>query len=406
MKTSYDTLTLVGLNWSPSIMERFMTGDYNEIADPVVRSQIERRRILAKIICEYLDKPRQAMTKDLRVGFCNAIMELLGTSEYRRILLYLPFEVLQEASQSRDFCDYYMNAWRELLDVLDARESFFEGDVFEPDARPDGELERVVKAVHLLPWLMKYGLITFSELATLMEELAWQEGFLRSVAESLPVIDNWGLLTKPQIAELRKKIWHILPRKKLSPLYKTEKRKIWLREKGAGIPPLVTPQARLDGSFVDNLEVLSDELFQIQTTLRPREIVVVGGSRLRGYGTEESDWDICSLEQLKKSGDIESIVFYFSGIWLGGEKVNNLTKKSLELASAFFGSSKRTQLIEKLESSLLLYRLLHKGFHRRYPNEEYLMRDYPELDGNCPFYNDNYRRIATKLYAKYVFIPF
>ncbi len=30
---------------------------------------------------------------------------------------------------------------------------------------------------------------------------------------------------------------------------------------------------------------------------------------------------------------------------------------------------------------------------------------YSEMDGDCPFYDDEYRRIATMLYAKYVLIP-
>ena len=62
----------------------------------------------------------------------------------------------------------------------------------------------------------------------------------------------------------------------------------------------------------------------------------------------------------------------------------------------------KRRAIERLESDLLQYRLLHKGFSRFTGIDEF--DTPPEMDGDCPFYCDEYRRIATMLYAKYVWL--
>ena len=62
----------------------------------------------------------------------------------------------------------------------------------------------------------------------------------------------------------------------------------------------------------------------------------------------------------------------------------------------------KRRAIERLESDLLQYRLLHKGFSRFTGIDEFCIP--PEMDGDCPFYCDEYRRIATMLYAKYVWL--
>ena len=61
--------------------------------------------------------------------------------------------------------------------------------------------------------------------------------------------------------------------------------------------------------------------------------------------------------------------------------------------------------LDRLESDLLQYRLLHKGFSRFTGKKKFMTELYSEMDGDCPFYDDEYRRIATMLYAKYVLIP-
>ena len=44
------------------------------------------------------------------------------------------------------------------------RENFYEGDAFEVDARPEGKMERIVKCVHLVPWLIEAGYLQLSRL--------------------------------------------------------------------------------------------------------------------------------------------------------------------------------------------------------------------------------------------------
>ena len=85
--------------------------------------------------------------------------------------------------------------------------------------------------------------------------------------------------------------------------------------------------------------------------------------------------------------------------------MNNLPKLAKEKISSYIGGDNQHMSLERLESDLLQYRLLHKGFSRFAGNKNYATGLYPEMDGDCPFYDDSYRRIATMLYAKYVLIP-
>ena len=147
----------------------------------------------------------------------------------------------------------------------------------------------------------------------------------------------------------------------------------------------------------------------------PSEIVLVGGSQLKGYGTKNSDLDVWNLKQLEtndtlKPGSPHATHIYFDAIWLGGEAVadeleqiaNQITNMYTDSVMYTTRLEIRRQAIERLESDLLQYRLLHKGFSRFTGIDEFYIP--PEMDGDCPFYVDEYRRIATMLYAKYVWL--
>ena len=76
-----------------------------------------------------------------------------------------------------------------------------------------------------------------------------------------------------------------------------------------------------------------------------------------------------------------------------------------KIIAKYQNSPTKPQSIERLESDLLQYRLLHKGFQRLTGQVFFDTSGYPEMDGDCPFYDDKYRKIATLLYAKYVYVP-
>ena len=95
------------------IIERFMS---ESIMD-------EKRLKAAKAICSCLNST-SAITNPLvaKKIFYDSLRVFLESLDYRRILLYLPFAVLQSASAQFKFM--YMAAWYSLLDVHDVRGNF------------------------------------------------------------------------------------------------------------------------------------------------------------------------------------------------------------------------------------------------------------------------------------------
>ena len=105
------------------------------------------------------------------------------------------------------------------------------------------------------------------------------------------------------------------------------------------------------------------------------------------------------------AGSPHAAHLYFDSIWIGGDGVTDLLEVAIRKAEAYCGALDRRRSIERLEIDLLQYRLLHKGYQRFMRGYNSLAKGYPNLDGDCPFYDEGYRKIATELFAKYVFIP-
>lgn len=378
-------------------------------------SGIGTRKRAAEDICRFLEaNPRVAYDMPLeREQFYSACEDLLQDRDSERILLYLPLRFLKDAPTG--FKNAYRDAWYRLLNVRDVRENFHAGDCFELDARPSGGLERVAKCAHLTPWLLKYGYINERQVLKILRENSDDEVLLQSFKDTWEYIRVNKILGSEDLYQLTSKTAHLPERKKPEPLYVSKKRLEWLDERNKPAE-LLTPSAKLEGPFSDNIPAIEHQLEEISSQLGPSEIVLVCGSQLKGYGTTNSDLDVWSLEQLKTSdiyypGSPSATHFFFGALWLGGQDV---TVKELEyVCDKMVGiyttscryatySRMRHQAIENLERALLLYRLLHKGFSRVTGIDEFYIP--PEMDGDCPFYCDEYRKIATMLYAKYVWL--
>ncbi len=391
------------LNHAIPFIERLASGEAVS-CDASITTQIQRRCKMAQIAIKYL------RGGDNDESYYEVINRFLREPESRRLLLYLPLSDLQNAPEW--FYETYLDAWYELLNVQDARENFYEGDTFEVDARPDGQLERVVKCAHLTPWLVEARFLSYTDLKRILELNQDNEVLLRSFANTWQMLKDRRLLEEAEIDELKSLTARVSQRAQLSPLYISEGREKWLheREEQPQRETLLTPNVNLAGPFSPNIEAFMDVLETIQRALGPKEIVLVGGSRLKGYGTTLSDLDIFRLEELDrdpemKAGNPHATHIHYNTLWLGGNEVDDLSKIATDYATVYFGSPKRRFAIERIESDLLQYRLLHKGFVRFYGGHDSIAKNYPEMDGNCPFYDDKYRRIATELFVKYVFIP-
>lgn len=363
------------------------------------------RKSAAEVICQYFaDRSNQ----DSQRAYYNAVEYLLKHRDSKRILLYLPFDEL--ASAPKSFRDAYRNAWYSLLGVYDARENFHKGDTFELDARPNGELERVVKCAHLTPWLLAAGYIDCSELLDILHYNGDDPILLRSFRDVFGYIYDHKLLSPNDLKKFHAVVEKAPPREPIQPLYVSQKRIEWLDKRNQKPGKLLTPNAHLEGPFSPNLKLMEGRLEQIRANLAPDEIVLIGGSRLKGYGTVDSDLDIWSLRDLENDrilypGSLHSIHIFFNSAWIGGKNVTDVPRIAKEKIASYIGVADHRMLLERLESDLLQYRLLHKGFSTFIGKRSLMTSPYPEMDGDCPFYDDEYRRIATMLYVKYVLIP-
>lgn len=364
------------------------------------------RRHDADVICRYLNDKSVSVHHCYAPEFYSCIGNILKTPYYHRILLYLPFCILPNAPAS--FKETYMSVWRSLLGIYDARENFRTGDVFEVDARPGGDVERVVKCAHLAPWLLKYGYLKFCELWQIMCDYQDDDILLRSFCETLHYVLDQEILCAPQINKL-KYFDNILPkRKKFVPIYISENRLKWLkeREEGYSRKDLLTPLAHLEGPFSPNLSAST------LPHLKQGEIAFIGGSRLKGYSVKNSDFDIYPLSTLLndsklRPGSPHAAHIYHGCACIGNVKSTEVLRSVMHVTTGHYTADgpAKAQSIERLEMDLLQYRLLHKGFQRFTGKTVFATSEYPEMDGDCPFYYDEYRKIATMLYAKYVYIP-
>lgn len=136
----------------------------------------------------------------------NNLLE--SDSDYRRIILYLPFEFLPNISwnpssdilkqASNQFRCVYMETWKNCLSTYDVRANFVDGDILETENRT-GDHPRVVKAAHLIPKLIEKGFMNVSDVIGLMEES--DDQILKdSIADTLPVLADLGFITEKEIA--------------------------------------------------------------------------------------------------------------------------------------------------------------------------------------------------------------
>ncbi len=391
------------LNYAIPIIEILASGELG-FGSYEIKEQVQKRRKIAQAISSYLQGGGD------KEGYFYALGQLLESQKYLRLLFYLPLSDLRLAPEW--FHGVFLKAWHELLNVYDVRENFFEGDTYEVDARPNGELERVVKCAHLTPWLVEAEYLNYSDLRQILSLNQDNEILLRSFANTWRIIRDQKLLAAKEMDVLEGLTAHVNQRAQLHPLYISDRRQKWLSERGreARHEELLTPDAKLEGPFSPNMPKFMKELGSLQNSLEPEEVVLVGGSRLKGYGLKMSDFDVFNLRRLSNSpimtaGSVHAVHLYFNALWIGGNKVKHLKELAMNHASIYFREADCSTLVERLESDLLLYRLLHKGFSRFCGGYSSAAKDYPEMDGNCPFYDDQYRRIATELFAKYVFIP-
>jgi hypothetical protein len=80
-----------------------------------------------------------------------------------------------------------------LLDEVDIRAGFVDGDVLEPALRHGAKPEQITKAPHLLPWLMRKGIFSQEEVLSLVRH-ATTPTSIQAFADVIPVLYHESLL--------------------------------------------------------------------------------------------------------------------------------------------------------------------------------------------------------------------
>ena len=308
-------------------------------------------------------------------------------AENPRLALYLPFSTLKAGNES--FRELYLEAYVKLLNRYDVRENFYLGDIFEPEARKNG-FDYVVKATHLTPWLIEYGYLTLEtveDIAKYFDDPLLYQGFAEAI--------------KTRFFKLYYKRYE-----KPEPLFNSERRKKWLESLGEKCKP-----GNLTGNYLENLRGIK------LPEPKAGEILIIGGSRLKGYGRKNSDLDFYVIDQ---NGEIQDEKINFGSVfsgnpnithlifdtaWYGEEElVKTVRGQALEKLMRLVGKE-RERALERLENDLLQYRLMHR-FSSIYDDVSSETKNLSDIDGASAFYDERYRELATELYLDYVFIPF
>lgn len=506
------------------------------------------------------------ITKLEGISFYESLDSLLKNDDNQRLVLYLPFEIIpsaewksnnQELDQSIDeFKKDYLSAWIKLLQTQDVRANFVDGDVIEFEVR-QFDPQRVVKAAHLIPELIKKGLLNKKQIFGLVNEVS-DPVLKRSINDVLPVMRNLNQITEDEFDEYFELV---TDENKFLSEPVTEERKKWLAKKQKEIAIMeraeivseqllsgVTLDSFLDkeiiiegiriaiekasstdlsqakkifeqyedifstlgqidnndikerllkawrhfydlglvdkdkldklgiripnlsGSFSENLSNLSGEIEKLKGILTEIKsnpdlsksvlpIILIGGSKVKGYGESTSDTDVsifikpevseldrtqireillkifdkynfdCRptefwlIEQgnklkindgLKKdhwTAESDWVHVLLNSFWLGDiREINELKTKLLPSFFEMTGETKHHHPIrelhfENMEKDLLQYRLMHKGYERNFPTIKNPYKDESSIDGSSTFWDPGFRKLATKLFVNNVFLP-
>ncbi len=102
----------------------------------------------------------------------------------------------------------------------------------------------------------------------------------------------------------------------------------------------------------------------------------------------------------------------FGAIWEGDANITKELRQKLltpylyESNEVVYDRDSRGLYLEEMERDLLQFRLMHKGYQKFYPKlERNKIYNNDDIDGKSMFWDPGYRLVATKIYAKKVFLP-
>ena len=303
--------------------------------------------LLAQNIEQYLlaKKPSEEQFE----RYSDAVIQLLN--ENHRLALYLPMEELRLDIAPANLRAAYNRAWRKCWNDIETRGDYTQGDI--SPARNSKEGQKIIKAFHLLPWLIRGGMIQPIEIDEIIERYHDNTAAMQSLSDCVPVFENKEFFGNNSLGHCSAK-------------------------RISEISALRPPQPK---GFDERAEDEEDQW------------------RSRGHA---------SLSNIAKVPDPNVMHICFNTIWVGTNR-EHLLKARSECAKSYFSltsdSPERHQALRALENDLLKYHLLHKGFPYYYDELSPESARFCDIDGNSAFYNRRYRSVATCLFAKYIHNP-
>ena len=324
-----------------------------------------------------------------------------------RLALYMPLNFVYGGWD--DVNKAYQQAWLKLLDYLDVRECFNLGDVYEREAS-EGDYEYVIKCLHLLPWLIEEEIVSPEQLFMLLDAHENQPIFASCVYDCLEVFEDWGCLSEKDLLELKSRYMRFdYQRPKQILKHCTTARKDWREEYLRSVDETPVTLRNITSPFKPNLVAMSDVFEAVSQQLEPGQVALVGGSRVKGYSSDNSDYDIWYF-QLEELDHVDPALahYIFDTFWVS--KDPDIEAKRAAIAEKYMALPKDSEqyrdCLIRIESDLLQFRLMHKGFPYAYGSDlSKTLQKYKDIDGGSAFYDVRYRRVASILYSKYVYIP-
>lgn len=128
----------------------------------------------------------------------RSLEEILEDPNNKRLILYLPFELIQKNSQ---FIEKYKKSFLSLLNEIDLREDFNFGDIPEHKDKQTRELPKVSKICHLIPILLEKGIFNIAELQNIIDNQN-NKIIINSFCDIFNILLEKKLLTNEELINL------------------------------------------------------------------------------------------------------------------------------------------------------------------------------------------------------------
>ena len=158
------------------------------LSSPNAIKHAEMHAGLAQDVCNYLQSNSNPKS------YFAAIRVLLG--ENPRLALYVPLEELSLESPA-DFRASYHRAWRECWNSEELRSDYTQGDISPQASVREGQ--KIIKAFHLIPWLLRSGIICPLEIEEIIEKYHDNPAAMQALGDCVSVFRDTDFFNEDRL---------------------------------------------------------------------------------------------------------------------------------------------------------------------------------------------------------------